>query len=1035
MLDNATTMAGRIARRFTGRRVIGAVGVAALAMVAGSAGALAQGLGSGQGGGDRALSEFAGCIAGSKSGDILLVMDESGSLAGTDTITATDPDAKRVDAAQAFVKKMADYADATGSDINVRLAGFGGDYNAATDWTALESDDEGTNVDDDIEAFADRANENWTDYSAGLAGAAAAFRDSESPCRTVLFFSDGKPTAEGAADDSAIMDQVCHADGPVGRLRASGIQVFTIGLSNGDDDPAEHLRRISEGTDCSALAPNGAYIPAADASALTAAFEKMAPSLGLGYDESRGIDESVEFTLDDSVTPVQLSVTPTGSGLDDIGALIPVLTPPGGEPIDLTGDVSDIAGNPITVTEGNEDAKGSVKVNMERGGDEWAGNWTFGYRVEGGQSDDAGYEFKLDIIPGLSIVVADSQPNVPLAKSDDDVIGVSIVGPDGDQRRFDGDARFTARIEPSNGDAPITLVDNEDIRSGSLDVPLDKVNGAVAGNLRMELAVTTAGDEGRPGTQLKPLHFSKDISVAPATMPKLPGSVNLDVHGTDGTATMQVAGPGTVWVDPGSFTVGDATVEYTADHDESNPLELERGETGEIVLTATTGTAIDRAIADAWIPVTAVDAESGQQDTVDVRVEGALTAPIDKATFGVALVLALLLALLIPLGVLYLMKYLTGRIPSSPGIHAVRVPVTLDGTTVVRTDKGGEFDLTYEEVIAAPRVTSSGRSVTLAGEQVVVKTGLNPFEPPKAVAESPNSISDAGERSGGSAQLPLAVHDRWFAIAQTPAPSTGMQDPMGQLGQMPGAPGKDAPIRASLIVAADEGITRERLAAIVDDIRRNGADRLGRLRETMSTEGSADGGPAESPTTDKESKRAKDKRGRRAAGAGDGRNQSPQPQPSPQNDFPSDFGSGDSFGGGSAGSGFGSNSGFGAGPGSTPDANRDSGFGQGSGFGSGGGSGFGGNAGSGFGTGGGSGFGGNPGSGFGAGGDSGFGANPGSSSGFDGSSGFGANRGSGFGRPNQGGFGQGPDSGSGSGRAEWGVPDDGAGNPPGDLDR
>src|SRR5699024_6734222 len=97
--------------------------------------------------------------------------------------------------------------------------------------------------------------------------------------------------------------------------------------------------------------------------------------------------------------------------------------------------------------------------------------------------------------------------------------------------------------------------------------------------------------------------------------------------------------------------------------------------------------------------------------------------------------------------------------------------------------------------------------------------------------------SDAGERSGGSAQLPLAVHDHWFAVAQPSSQPPGMQDPMGQMGQMPGAPGEEAPLRASIIVAADEGITRDRLSRIVDDVRRNGADRLGRLQETMSAPG------------------------------------------------------------------------------------------------------------------------------------------------------------------------------------------------------
>lgn len=907
MIERTQRNAGRAARR-----IIGAAGIAALALTAGATGAVAQ-----EQDENAAFGDFAGCIAGSKSGDILLVMDESGSLVGSGTDAATDPDAKRVEAAQAFVSRMAEYAEVTESDINIRLAGFGGTYNAATDWTALESDGDGTNLDGDIEAFADRANEDWTDYSAGLSGAAAAFEGGESPCRTVLFFSDGQPTADGSSPE-AIMDQVCHADGPVGRLRASGIQVFTIGLSSGSVDPAPHMRRISEDDGCSGSAANGAYIDAADASALTAAFEKMAPSLGLGFEQSRQINDSVEFTLDNSVSPVKLSVTPTGAGLEDIGSLTPVLTPPGGEPTALTEGVSDVAGNPVTVTGGGDGAKGAVKVNLDRGGDAWAGNWTFGYQVEGGQSDDAGYEFQLDIIPGLSIVVDDSQPGVPLAKSDDETIGVSIEGPDGGNRQFDGDARFTARIEPANGEPPVTLVENADIRSGTLDVPLDAVTGALAGSLKMDLTVTTAGVDGRPGTRLQPLHFSKDVSVAPATMPKVPGAVTLDMNGTEGTATMQVAGPGSVWVEPGSFAVGDATVEYTADRDASAPLVLQRGETGEIIISATTAAAVDRAITDASLPVVAVDSESGEQSTVDVRVDGALSAPIDKATFGVALVLALLLALLIPLGVLYLMKYITGRIPSRPGIHAVRIPVTLDGTTVLRTDKGGEFDLPYDEVIAAPRVTSSGRSITLAGERVDVKTGLNPFEPPKAVAESPNSISDSGERSGGSARLPLAVHDHWFAVAMPPAEPSGMQDPMGAfgpMGPMGGEPGQEAPIQASIIVAADEGITRDRLARIIDDVRRNGADRLGRLRETMSASAPTGGGEGKRA---KGPKAAKTKRGRRGDSGGDAQGTPPQQpmQQPPHTGFPNQPNQNNQFGGpaggavpgsgaGSSGSGWG----------------------------------------------------------------------------------------------------------------------------------
>ena len=332
MIERTQRNAGRAARR-----IIGAAGIAALALTAGATGAVAQEQDENA---PSAISRDAS--PGSKS-DILLVMDESGSLVGSGT-DGPRTRRQRVEAAQAFVSRMAEYAEVTESDINIRLAGFGGTYNAATDWTALESDGDGTNLDGDIEAFADRANEDWTDHSAGLSGGGRGLRGrGEPPPHRPVF--QRRPAHRRRFFPEAIMDQVCHADGPVGRLRASGIQVFTIGLSSGSVDRAAHAedlrrRRLLR------IGGQRRVHRRADASALTAAFEKMAPSLGLGFEQSRQINDSVEFTLDNSVSPVKLSVTPTGAGLEDIGSLTPVLTPPGGEPTALTEGVSDVAAIP-----------------------------------------------------------------------------------------------------------------------------------------------------------------------------------------------------------------------------------------------------------------------------------------------------------------------------------------------------------------------------------------------------------------------------------------------------------------------------------------------------------------------------------------------------------------------------------------------------------------------------------------------------------------------------------------------------------------
>lgn len=110
-----------------------------------------------------------------------------------------------------------------------------------------------------------------------------------------------------------------------------------------------------------------------------------------------------------------------------------------------------------------------------------------------------------------------------------------------------------------------------------------------------------------------------------------------------------------------------------------------------------------------------------------------------------------------------------------------------------------------------------------------VKTGLNPFEPPKAVAMKRIQfrIPASARADRRVCRWPsTTIGSRWPCHAAEPS---GMQDPMGAfgpMGPMGGETGQEAPIQASIIVAADEGITRDRLARIIDDVRRNGADRL-----------------------------------------------------------------------------------------------------------------------------------------------------------------------------------------------------------------
>ncbi|WP_448852101.1 vWA domain-containing protein [Corynebacterium sp. 335C] len=777
---------------------------------------------------DGAVADFGACIAGKGAADIVLVLDQSGSLdgdAGSEwSGEASDPEGLRVDVAKDFVNRMATYAADTGADVNVRVAGFGGGYTAYGDWVNLG--DGGGAATSEIDEFVnggDRADDLHTDYRQGLSGAFESARGGSGdgdPCRAVLFFSDGKPTAEGASEE-AIMEEVCREGGPVHQMRFTGVHLFTVGLSPADgSDPADTLTRIAEG-DCGGLLPNGAAFSAANPEGLFGAFRGIVPD---GATETRtGIPatEKYRFTLDDSVTPVRLSVVPEGPISENAR---PVLTSPGGETVPLDGSASAVAGHGLTVTP-SEALPGMVDVELEKGaGGGWAGEWVFGY--ENTAPGDSTYQVTMTIVPGLDIKVDGGSVGRDgrLTVAPGDAVTAQLVDRDGNPRPMDGTTAFAAELVPADGGEPIPLGPVEgDASKGPVTVPIS-VDHRVSGDLRMSATITTAGT---PGTTLAPVTVDTPVTVVPPNSPSFPGVLDISLSGDEETEVpVHVTGPGTVWIEPGALGDG---VSYDSDHgDRDSALTLGPGEEGVITLTARAETPADAAL-DARVPVSYIPAEDGAQPaTEEVPAKVSMIVPSDPGVFVAALVGALLLALLIPLGVLYLMKFVSGRIPAKPGVLGLRIPVTADETTIRRTDTGAEFDVDYDEVVHAPRTVSGGRTITVAGERLDVKLGANPLTPASAVAAAPDSVADDGNRAGASARLPLAVHNRWFMVLD---------------------PHDDA--QATVIIAADEGITRDHLAAIADDIRSNGPERFNRLvRERRSAAGGgapSGGAPAAAP--------------------------------------------------------------------------------------------------------------------------------------------------------------------------------------------
>ncbi|WP_130840543.1 vWA domain-containing protein [Corynebacterium neomassiliense] len=822
-----------ILRRRT-RRILSTTFTSALlagASLCGLPGAGAQDTGTSGGGttlsqeGQENVNELGACLVGSRSADILLIMDESASLKGFNA-EPTDKDNLRVDAAKDLVRQLSRHADDLDAQINVKLAGFGDGYRSGADsyggWTPVKGRPDA--LDRQIDGAKDRNNDGYTRYGSALNGALKEFAgapDSDGDgggCQAVLFFTDGMITDPDAGRSTAqLVEEVCTPGGALSSLRNSGVRFFTVGLLPEKDRqaPEELLTRMAEQKDCTGVPGNGAFFNAGDDPAgLLAAFRNFVPTSG-SVDGTLSMTEPQRFTLDNSVSPVRLSAQPT-STID--GTVTPVLTSPSGEKLELTGNGTAKLGDAEVTMETTDAVNGMVdaELTLPDGGN-WAGEWTFGYDAP--TAGDASYNVKVQLLPGLSVRVDELTDNGGNRLKSDGELHATLVDREGNPRHLDGTATMTATFIPDNGDA-VPLGEQPTGDGGTVVFPLDQVSTAGTGTLQFATNITTRGDGGKPGTELSPVSASFAASVSPVNMPSV-GTTTLTVDSGETTVDIPVTGPGKVWVEPATLqsgTEGTSLPDGVGSVDISSPnagpdsaLELGEGEQGVLPLTVRTPQLADGRMSLAPVVHLVSDDGATEADVV-TPLKGDMTSPVNKGVFVGVLVAVLLATLVIPLLVLYAMKAYAGRIPGSPGIHALRIPVEVRNGRLVRRDRGGNFDISFDELVTdTPRTVASGRDVNLAGVPVHVRLGANPLSAPVVVADASPSISDDGHRVGDRARLPLAVHNHWIVI-RTP-------------GQEPGD------LRGDVVIAVDERITGERLRSLVSELDANGPERLERLAE------------------------------------------------------------------------------------------------------------------------------------------------------------------------------------------------------------
>jgi hypothetical protein len=805
------------------------------------------------------VGRYGACLAAQKTGDLLILFDESSSL------QQTDPKGARVQAAQYLVRTLGRYADRIGAKLDVAIAGFAENYYPEHDWSPLT----GATADSVANEMSPVASKNTgidTDYWLALDGARQVLA-ARGPgvgggdrCQAIAWFSDGmidftarqlvKPYADGVSLDSPngvpetirrAKDSICRPGGLADQLRSRGIVMLGVGLTAGSaPNDFDTMSAISTGkgitgTPCGSITDPvpGDFYPVNNIDDMLFAFDALNPEPGV--QQNGGVcpmqvcpQARHDFVLDRSIKSVSI----LGSG--GMPGIVPYLITPSGQQIDLPNKQSkistEIAGTPVEYDWQSDSAQTITIRNT--GSPDWAGKWAVVYVDTTGQHADAvsrvSIHITTDIFPTLVDAAKVGWHSGQVLK------GLTFGLADGQGKPVDpndlaGTATMSAALQP-DGAAPIPLlvsVPKTDIAK-PVDADLTKLNPGHA-ILRMSLTITTApavdaqGAQIAPGTTLSPQNVELPVQILPRLGLPTPGS-RIDfgtVQAAKGAhGALSITGPGCAWMaaaDPAKVIAapdGIGTTQITSPaNTPGGCLKVPDGQTAQLPVTLRTDHDGHGGL-NGTVPVhiSALDNPNDAQ-VVNVPFVASLTRPLSTTNFVLVFLAALLLGPGIPLALLYGAKWYVAKIPGAP-LLSERIPVEVDSDVVLRN--GTPFAMADTDLLQmVPGLPPGGaRKLTVRGVRLTATTGRSPFGTGHVTVDADGMVGVGSEfpgtdRSGLRAVLPLAVHNTWVLL------------------QDPGGPPNAAEVLL-LVAGLTDTATRERL---YDDVGRRLPEMLSVLRQ------------------------------------------------------------------------------------------------------------------------------------------------------------------------------------------------------------
>jgi hypothetical protein len=815
-----------------------------------------------------AFERLASCSRDTGRLQVLLLMDESGSLQWTD---AED---RRVIAAQTAVLSLAALGDEDGVTVDVALSSFAVGFDLVTGWMQLDSG----SVDGllaEVRTFEDRNLGLDTDYHNAFTGvrdelsrrAAETAGEASRPCQLLLLFTDGdydvEPRERGATGqrgqnitkvyapnlpldrpgNPALVEErgrelLCEGGGLLDELRESDVVTVTLALEEDiDPEASTFLRAVTtgeaEGLTCGEVAgpEYGVYIPATNLAELIAGFNRAANEIAGG---TAGLDERELPVCDRESCPEGSRTFDLSHAYDHFHLLantaaesvvVELEGPPGGDRLVLESGQSgafqvgsvelDVVWlSPIDV---------AIDGRLSSENDDWVGTWTMTFVDPTGVNTGALASAQLYLFGGLTPELADE----PIFRMGEDAtFGIRVVDAVGTPRTpadFVQEARILASVtDPVSGrtqELDVSGPAADGTYVATWPVPSHIEAATVNVSLRLEVIAQT-------GIALQPRLRTYAVSVQPpVTYPNLgPAQLRLSSisdRAGEAVGTILVTGGaesgGCVWFEGASVqrsprNADDLSPSFNPPAGaQTECIAVAAGEQREVELTVAVGRVASGSV-DGRVQARLASDAAPEVLNTELPFTLEMHRPVDQARRAWMSVLLLLAGFLLPLVVLWGLNWWGARFEPLARLRTAAVPVrvTPDGR-LRRVREGQDVPLSFEagDFANTPGPDELVREASFGGVQLGSKVPLLPFRAAHGVVSTDglHAVGSDGVMGRGSpvrGKVPFNLARQWIFTLED--------------AELPGDGEPD--VRGTLRTFLPEGPMHRQIGDLVDELAR-----------------------------------------------------------------------------------------------------------------------------------------------------------------------------------------------------------------------